>query len=74
MLSLEPRKPRGELCRGFGSPLCHVSVGKWMKASGYAFVSPEREDRCARVSASVAYQLVQRLNTWKDDKYESRAT
>ena len=54
------------------SPLCHLSVGKWMKASGYAFVSPERKDRCARVSASVAYQLVQRLNAWKDGKYESK--
>jgi Putative redox-active protein (C_GCAxxG_C_C) len=51
------------------SPLCHVSVGKWMKASGYAFVSPERKDRCARVAASVAYQLVQKLNAWKDGKY-----
>lgn len=55
------------------SPLCHISVGKWMKASGYAFVSPERKDRCARVAASVAYQLVQKLNAWKDGKYASNA-
>lgn len=55
------------------SPLCHVSVGKWMKAAGYAFVSPERKDRCARVSASVAYRLVQHLNAWKDGKYDSNA-
>ncbi|HUL00761.1 MAG TPA: chain A iron centre cytochrome C protein [Nitrospirota bacterium] len=55
------------------SPLCHLSVGKWMKGSGYAFVSPERKDRCARVSASVAYQLVQKLNAWKDGMYESKA-
>ncbi len=53
-----------------GSPLCHVSVGRWMKASGYALSSPERRDRCARVSASVAYQLVQRLNDWKGGRYE----
>ena len=39
------------------SPLCHVSVGKWMKKSGYALGSPERKDRCARVTASVAYKL-----------------
>jgi len=46
------------------SPLCHVSVGKWMKASGYALASPERKDRCARVAASVAYKLVvQDLNS-----------
>ena len=56
------------------SPLCHISVGKWMKAAGYPFVSPERKDRCARVSASVAYQLVQRLNAWKEGKYESKAS
>jgi hypothetical protein len=52
------------------SPLCHVSVGKWMKESGYALASPERKDRCARVAASVAYKLVQDLNAWKDKKFE----
>jgi hypothetical protein len=55
------------------SPLCHVSVGKWMKASGFALASPERKDRCARVAASVAYQLVSHLNAWKDGKYASKA-
>lgn len=55
------------------SPLCHVSVGRWMKASGYALASPERKDRCARVAASVAYKLVQDLNAWKDGKYVSKA-
>jgi hypothetical protein len=55
------------------SPLCHVSVGKWMKASGYTLASPERKDRCARVAASVAYKLVQDLNVWKDGKYASKA-
>lgn len=52
-----------------GSPLCHISVGKWMKASGKGLKSPERRDRCARVSASVAYHLVELLNEWKDGKY-----
>lgn len=56
------------------SPLCHVSVGKWMKASGYALSTPERKDRCARVAASVAYKLVQDLNSWKDGKYVSKAS
>jgi len=55
------------------SPLCHVSVGKWMKESGYALSSPERKDRCARVAASVAYKLVQDLNAWKDGGYVSKA-
>lgn len=56
------------------SPLCHVSVGKWMGASGFSLSSPERRDRCARVTASVAYQLVEHLNAWKDGKYESKAS
>ncbi len=51
------------------SPLCHVSVGRWMQASGYAINSPERKDRCARVAASVAYKLVEELNKWKQGKY-----
>ena len=55
------------------SPLCHISVGKWMAESGFALGSPERKDRCARVSASVAYQLVENLNTWKDGKYEPKS-
>lgn len=52
------------------SPLCHISVGRWMKETGYPIKSPERKDRCARVAASVAYQLVEYLNQWKDDDYE----
>jgi hypothetical protein len=52
-----------------GSPLCHISVGKWMKASGFALASSERRDRCARVAASVAYKLVEELNAWHDGKY-----
>jgi hypothetical protein len=53
------------------SPLCHLSVGKWMKASGYPLNSPERKDRCARVAASTAYRLVELLNDWQDGKYVS---
>ncbi len=56
------------------SPLCHVSVGKWMKASGFPLSSPERKDRCARVAASNAYRVVELLNDWKDGKYEPTAT
>jgi len=56
------------------SPLCHVSVGKWMKASGFPIGSPERKDRCARVAASVAFHLVELLNDWKDGKYKPTAT
>ena len=53
------------------SPLCHISVGRWMKASGKGLKSDERRDRCARVTASVAYHLVELLNDWKDGKYDT---
>lgn len=55
------------------SPLCHISVGKWMKESGFAIGSPERKDRCARVTASVAHKLVTDLNSWKDGKFHDKA-
>ena len=54
------------------SPLCHVSVGKWMKAANKSLGSPERMDRCARLTASMAYQLVTLLNDWKDGKYTTK--
>jgi len=54
------------------SPLCHVSVGKWMKAANKPLGSPERRDRCARLTASMAYQLVTLLNAWKDGKYVTK--
>jgi len=69
-----PKKPRlnTKLVRTTSnSPLCHLSVGKWMKAADKALKSPERKDRCARVAASTAYHLVELLNQWKDGKYES---
>lgn len=54
-----------------GSPLCHVSVGKWMKVADKGFWSPERKDRCARLTANVAAQTVKLLNDWKDGKFKS---
>lgn len=54
------------------SPLCHVSVGKWMKAANKELASPERKDRCARLTASMAFQLVTLLNEWKDGKYKTK--
>lgn len=53
------------------SPLCHISVGRWMKAAGKPLKSPERRHRCASVAASVAYRLVDLLNAWHEDKYDS---
>lgn len=53
------------------SPLCHISVGKWMKAANKSLKSAERKDRCARVAASTAYYLVELLNQWKEGTYAS---
>lgn len=53
------------------SPLCHISVGRWMKEANKPLASPERQDRCARVAASTAYRLVELLNAWKDGSYEA---
>jgi hypothetical protein len=52
------------------SPLCHISVGKWMKAANKPLSSAERKDRCARVAASTAFRLVELLNKWKEGTYE----
>jgi len=69
----EPRIKTAIIQTTSNSPLCHVSVGKWMQASGYAIDSPERRDRCARVAASVAYNLVRNLNAWKDGTYAPKS-
>lgn len=67
-----PQKPRidpGKIIKTKSdSPLCHISVGRWMKKSGHPLSSPERKERCARVAASMAYQTVVYLNDWKDGK------
>ncbi len=55
-----------------GSPLCHVSVGRWMDAAKKPLGSPERRDRCARVSATMAARVVTLLNDWKDGKYRTK--
>ena len=66
-LALDPMTTTSE------SPLCHISLGKWMKASNNPLKSKERKDRCARVAASTAYRLVELLNDWKDGIYESKS-
>jgi hypothetical protein len=55
------------------SPLCHLSVGRWMKTANKHLGSPERKDRCARVAASTSYKLVELLNAWKEGGYEAES-
>jgi hypothetical protein len=52
-----------------GSPLCHVSVTNWCKASGYGAKSPERSERCGRLTGDVAAKAVELLNQYADGKF-----
>jgi len=44
------------------SPLCHQSIANWCKASGRKSYSPERQERCGTLTASVARKAVSLLN------------
>jgi hypothetical protein len=48
------------------TPLCHQSVGRWMAKEGVLFASPQRRDRCARITASVAIKTAEMLNGYID--------
>ena len=54
-----------------GSPLCHVSVTKWCRASGFDIGSPEQKERCARVAGDVAAKAVMLLNTQEDGLFKA---
>jgi hypothetical protein len=61
----EPAEPRIEdaiPASVAGSQLCHISVSKWCDKSGFKANSPQRGERCARLSASVAARTVELLN------------
>ena len=53
-----------------GTPVCHISVGKWMSAESVSFLTDARAERCARVSANVAMEAVKMLNAWADGHYK----
>lgn len=44
------------------SPLCHVSSGKWCELAQVKSGSPERTERCSRLSADIAKKTVELLN------------
>jgi hypothetical protein len=50
------------------SPLCHVSVTIWCNESGFKALSPERAERCAWITASVAKHTIDLLNEAADGK------
>ena len=51
------------------SPLCHASNAKWIKASGFGLSTPERKERCARLTGDVAQKAVELLNAYKAGKF-----
>jgi len=55
-----------------GTPVCHISVGKWMRSEGVGFLTNERSERCARLAANIAIDTVNMLNAWADGKYKPR--
>ncbi len=54
------------------SPVCHLSVGKWMKKEGVGFLSPQQMDRCGRVAADMCMRTLEYLNQWADGKFEPK--
>ena len=55
--------PNGDLPQSTaGSNLCHVSLTRWCRSSGFASGSPERAERCARLAGDVAAKAVEMLN------------
>jgi hypothetical protein len=55
--------PTGELPQSTAaSNLCHVSLTRWSRSSGFASGSPERAERCARLAGDVAAKAVELLN------------
>lgn len=56
--------PTGELPQSTAeSNLCHVSLTRWCRSSGFASGSPERAERCSRLSGDVAAKAVEMLNS-----------
>jgi len=55
--------PTGDLPQSKAeSNLCHVSLTRWCRSSGFASGSPERAERCARLAGDVAAKAVEMLN------------
>ena len=54
------------------TPICHISVGKWMEKEDVKFFGIERKERCARLSADIAMYTAKLLNEWADGTYKPR--
>jgi len=73
--SFSPRKPIKAKIKHMtmaGTPVCHISVGRWMRAENVGFLSNERAERCARLAANIAVETAKMLNDWIDGRYKPR--
>ncbi len=67
-----PKNPKYEIKGSVSkSPLCHVSVTRWCKATGFKSFSKERDERCGWVTASTAKYAVELLNKKADSTYKA---
>lgn len=66
-----PKNPKFEIKASVArSPLCHVSVSRWVKATGFKSFSKERSERCGWLTASVAKYTVEMLNAKLDGTFK----
>jgi len=66
-----PKNPKYEIKGSVSkSPLCHVSVTKWCKATGFKSFSKERAERCGWLTASAAKYAVELLNKRVDSAFK----
>jgi hypothetical protein len=69
MDALDPRRRfPGQAQSMSGSPLCHVSVSRWCKASGRGSSSQDRKVRCGKITGDVAKMAAVLLNTLEPGK------
>ncbi len=54
-----------------GSTLCHGSLTNWCKASGHKAFSKARSERCARLTADVAFHTAELLNNYSEGAFKS---
>ncbi|MHB0916015.1 MAG: C-GCAxxG-C-C family (seleno)protein [Thermoleophilia bacterium] len=71
----QPAEPKTQITstNKSDSPLCHISVGKWMAKENVKFFSDPRKERCARLSADVSMKTIELLNQWVDGTYVAAA-
>jgi hypothetical protein len=56
------------------SQLYHISVSKWCTKTGFKTTSPERADRCGRLTASAVQYTVELPNNQADGTFKTTFT